>query len=191
MKNSIWIAFKFLVIMTFLTGILYPYFVTGISQTVFSAKANGSLLMKNGKIIGSKLIGQKFDSSAYFWSRPSATDYNPVPSGASNFGPTSTKLSGLVKEREKTFIEGNNLEDGTPLPIEMLFASGSGLDPHTSPDAVRMQVKRIVTARHFNSRQEQHLNDLIRRNTEKRQFGILGEERINIFLLNIDLDSIK
>ena len=177
--------------MTLLTGIIYPVFLTGIAQLAFPAKANGSFLIKDGKILGSTLIGQKFDSSAYFWSRPSAIDYNPIPSAASNFGPTSAKLVSLVNERRKTFMTGNNLKDTTPIPEEMIFSSSSGLDPHTSPEAVRLQVKRIAAVRHFNSSQEQRLNDLIRQNTEKRQYGLLGEERINIFLLNVGLDGIN
>jgi K+-transporting ATPase ATPase C chain len=191
MRTQISIAFKFLFIMTLLTGIIYPVFMTGVAQIVFPQKANGSFFIRDGKILGSTLIGQKFDSSAYFWSRPSAIDYNPVPSAASNFGPTSAKLVSLVNERRKAFTTGNNLKDTTPIPEEMVFASASGLDPHTSPDAVRLQIKRIAAVRHFNSSQKQRLNDLIRQNTEKRQYGLLGEERINILLLNIGLDGIK
>ena len=177
--------------MTILTGILYPVLMTGIAQVAFPAKANGSFILKDGKILGSELIGQKFDSSAYFWSRPSAIDYNPVPSGASNFGPTSAKLASLVNQRRKTFITGNNIQDTTSIPGEMIFASGSGLDPHTSPEAVLMQVKRIARVRHFNNSQEQKMIELITQNTEKRQFKILGNERINILRLNIELDGIK
>jgi K+-transporting ATPase ATPase C chain len=191
MRKQISIALKFLLIMTLLTGIIYPVFLTGIAQVAFPAKANGSFFIKDGKIIGSSLIGQKFDSSAYFWSRPSAVDYNPIPSGASNLGPTSTKLVSLVNQRRRTFSTGNNIQDTTSIPGEMLFASGSGLDPHTSPEAVLLQVKRIVRVRHFNSSQEQRLKDLISQNTERRQYGLLGEDRINIFLLNIGLDGIK
>jgi K+-transporting ATPase ATPase C chain len=191
MKTQISIAFKLLLVMTLLTGIIYPVLMTGIAQITFPEKANGSLIRKDGKILGSKLIGQKFDSSAYFWSRPSATDYSTVPSGASNFGPTSAKLVSLVNERRKIFIAGNNLPDTTSLPGEMLFASASGLDPHTSPDAVRLQVSRIARIRHLSNSQENRLNELIRQNTEKRQYGILGEERINIFQLNMGLDEIK
>ena len=191
MRTQISIAFKFLLIMTLLTGIVYPLFMTGIAQVAFPEKANGSFIKKDGEILGSRLIGQKFDSSAYFWSRPSAIDYNPVPSAASNFGPTSVKLLIQVNERRKIFNTGNNIQDTTSIPGEMLFASASGLDPHTSVDAVLLQVKRIATVRHFNNSQEQRLNDLIRQNTEKRQFGILGEERINILRLNIGLDGIK
>jgi potassium-transporting ATPase KdpC subunit len=191
MRTHISIALKLLLIMTLLTGIIYPVLMTGIAQISFPEKANGSFIRRDGKIIGSTLIGQKFDSSAYFWSRPSAIDYNPVPSGASNFGPTSRKLFSMVSERRKIFITGNNLTDTASLPGEMLFASASGLDPHTSPDAVRLQINRIVRVRHFNHSQENRLNELILQNTEKRQYGILGEERINIMVLNMGLDEIK
>lgn len=177
--------------MTILTGIIYPILLTGIAQVVFPGKANGSFITKDGTIIGSKLIAQKFDSNGYFWSRPSAVDYNPVPSGASNLGPTSTKLLNQANERKKTFITTNNIQGTTSLPVEMFFSSASGLDPHTSVDAALLQVNRIARARHFNKSQVQRLHDLIRENTEKKQFGILGEERINVFLLNIDLDGIK
>jgi potassium-transporting ATPase KdpC subunit len=191
MRTQFNIALRFLLVMTVLTGIVYPVLITGIAQAVFPGKANGSIIRMNGKIIGSKLIGQKFDSSSYFWSRPSATDYNPVPSGASNFGPTSRNLVSLVDKRSKTFLTANTLQSTLSLPTEMLFASASGLDPHISVIAARLQVKRIAAARHFNKDQEQRVNDLIRKNTENRQFGILGEERINVFLLNIGLDEIK
>ncbi len=191
MKTQIAIALKFLLVMTLLTGIIYPVFLTGIAQVIFPEKSKGSLITKNGIIIGSSQIGQKFESSAYFWSRPSAVDYNPVPSGASNFGPTNTKLLTLFNERKNTFITGNSLQDTTSVPMEMLFASGSGLDPHTSVDAARMQVKRIAEVRNFNASQEQKLNDLVNQFAQKRQFGIFGEERINILQLNIEVDKIN
>lgn len=191
MRTQISIALKFLFIMTILTGIIYPVFFTGIAQVAFREKSNGSLITKNGKIIGSSLIGQKFDSSAYFWSRPSAVDYNPVPSGASNFGPTSTKLITLVSQRKSAFISNNEVKDTTSVPLEMIFASGSGLDPQTSVEAVLMQVKRIANARKFNNSQEQKVLDLINQHTRKPQFGLLGEERINILQLNIALDEIN
>jgi potassium-transporting ATPase KdpC subunit len=191
MRTQMLTAFKFLLIMTLLTGIVYPVFVTGIAQIAFPGKASGSLLRKDGKITGSELIGQKFNSPAYFWSRPSATDYHPVPSGASNLGPTSTELSELVNERRKTFVTGNNIPDTATLPAEMIFASGSGLDPHISVDAALMQVKRIVRIRQLNSNQAREIYNLIGKNTEKPQYGLLGKERINVFLLNTELDEIK
>ena len=113
------------------------------------------------------------------------------PPEASNFGPTSTKLATLVDERKSNFIANNEVKDTTAVPPEMIFASGSGLDPHISPEAARMQVKRIAKVRNFNSLQEQKVFDLINQYTEKRQFGILGEERINVLQLNIELDAIN
>lgn len=177
--------------MTLLTGIVYPVFITGLAQLAFPGKANGSLIIKDGKIRGSKLIGQKFDSISYFWSRPSAIDYKPIPSGASNLGPMSTELKNQVNDRRRQFLAVNYMQDNGYIPAEMLFASASGLDPHASPDAVLLQVNRITQARHFDNVRKQKLYELIEQHTEKPQFGILGEERINIFLLNMDLDGIK
>jgi potassium-transporting ATPase KdpC subunit len=191
MKKNLFIAIKFLIIMIVVTGIIYPIVLTGIVQVVFPHKANGSLFIKNGKTIGSELIGQKFDSPVYFWSRPSAIDYKPIPSGASNLGPTSKKLVQQVNERRKVFVEINNIRDTHLIPEEMLFASGSGLDPHTSPEAVLLQVKRIARARNFNQSQVQKLYKLIDQDTEKRQYGLFGEERINILRLNSELNEIN
>ncbi len=120
MKTQTIIAIKFLLVMTILTGIIYPFFMTGVAQLAFPAKANGSLVMKDGKIAGSELIGQKFDSTIYFWSRPSAIDYNPIPSGASNLGPTSDKLKKQVAERRKLFATNNSITDTSAIPKEML-----------------------------------------------------------------------
>src|SRR5450759_4175453 len=157
MKTQTIIALKFLLVMTILTGIIYPLFMTGLAQLSYPSKANGSLIMKDGRIIGSELIGQKFDSSIYFWSRPSAIGYNPIPSGASNYGPTSDTLRKLVNARRLNFSPANSITDGLAVPKEMIFASGSGLDPHTSPEAAQLQIDRISEARHFNSDQKQRL----------------------------------
>jgi potassium-transporting ATPase KdpC subunit len=191
MKTQTIIALKFLLVMTILTGIVYPLFMTGIAQLVFPVKANGSLIMNNGKVVGSELIGQKFDSSIYFWSRPSAVGYNPIPSGASNYGPTSDTLKKLVTARRILFAKANSLSDIKTIPNEMIFASGSGLDPHISPQAALLQVERVAKARSFSASQRQQLIDLVHSKTEKLQFGLLGEERINVFLLNIELDKIN
>jgi K+-transporting ATPase ATPase C chain len=191
MKTQMIIALKFLMVMTLLTGIIYPLLMTGIAQVSFPSKANGSLIMKDGKIIGSELIGQKFDSSIYFWSRPSAIGYNPIPSGASNYGPTSDTLRKLVNARRLNFATANSIPDGLTVPIEMVFASGSGLDPHISPEAAQLQVDRISEARHFNSDQKQRLLQSVKDMSEKPQFLFLGEERINVLLLNMELDKIS
>jgi K+-transporting ATPase ATPase C chain len=191
MKTQTIIALKFLLVMTILTGIFYPLFMTGVVQLTFPVKANGSLITKEGKIIGSELIGQKFDSVIYFWSRPSAIAYNPIPSGASNYGPTSDTLKKQVKQRRILFANANSVNDVMAIPKEMIFASASGLDPHISPQAALMQVDRIVKVRKFSDLQKQKLIEFIHKMTEKSQFSLFGEERINVLQLNIELDKIK
>jgi K+-transporting ATPase ATPase C chain len=191
MKTQTIIALKYLVIMTILTGIIYPLLMTGIVQLAYPSKANGSLIVKDGKVIGSELIGQKFDSSAYFWSRPSAIGYNPVPSGASNYGPTSDTLKKLVNARRVLLAKMNSVSDIQSIPKEMIFASGSGLDPHISPEAALMQVERIARARLFNENQKQKIIKCIKDQIELPQFSILGEERVNVLMLNLKLDDLE
>jgi potassium-transporting ATPase KdpC subunit len=190
MKTQTIIALKMLLIMTIVTGILYPLVITGFAQLAFHDKANGSMIRKDGMIIGSELIGQKFDRVAYFWSRPSAVDDNPLPSGGSNFGPTSDKLKKVVRVRKATFVAANMVKDSTAIPAEMLFASGSGLDPHISPKAALMQVDRVAKVRGLNTVQKQRLISLISTKAEGPQFGLFGEERINVFMLNLALDKL-
>jgi len=190
MKTLI-ISLKIFLFFTILTGIVYPLFVTGIAQLVFPAKANGSLIVKDNKIIGSELIGQQFDSSIYFSSRPSAISYNPLPSGGSNYSLTNVKLKELVIARKKQFIAFNQLDSLTAIPSEMLFASASGLDPHISPKAALLQVERIAKARNFDNIQKQKLIHYIKDFTESPQFLCLGKERINALLLNLETDKIK
>jgi K+-transporting ATPase ATPase C chain len=182
-------AIKVLFIMTLLTGIIYPLVMTGIAQLSYPHKANGSLVMKDNKLIGSELLGQNSDSSIYFSSRPSAIGYNPIPSGATNYGPTSDTLKKLVNARHILFAEQNSLPNSTEVPKEMIFASGSGLDPHISPEAALLQVERISNARKFDQNQKQELLDDIKNMTEGPQFFIFGERRINVFALNVKLDS--
>jgi K+-transporting ATPase, C subunit len=190
MKNLMMTALKLFIIMTILTGILYPICITGIAEGCFPAKANGSLLRKDGQIVGSRLIGQSFDSDLYFWSRPSAVNYQTTPSGASNLAITNKKLRLLMAEREKDFRDGNNLDDGTRIPSEMIFASGSGLDPHISVEAAVLQVKRIAKARHLTQSQSEELLDLIGKVKESRQLGLLGEPEINVLILNLEMDNL-
>lgn len=190
MKAQTIIALKFLMVMTLLTGIIYPVLMTVVAQLSFPKKANGSLIMKNGKIIGSGLIGQKFDSSIYFWSRPSAIGYNPIPSGSSNYGPTSDTLKKLVGARRVLFAKMNSLQDPLSTPTEMAFASGSGLDPHISPKAALMQIERISSERHFDTTQKEKLLKIINELSEDPQFFLLGEQRINVLVLNLELDKI-
>jgi potassium-transporting ATPase KdpC subunit len=191
MKSQIIIALKFLFVMTILTGIIYPLIITGIAQVTFPSEANGSLIKKDGRIIGSELIGQKFDSDIYFWSRPSAINYNPIPSGGSNYGPTSDTLKKLVNTRRALFARSDSVKDINDIPKEMIFASGSGLDPHISPEAALMQVDRISRSRQFDYGQKQRLLQIVNDLTEKPQFLILGEPEINVLILNIELDKLK
>lgn len=191
MKAQTILAIKFLLGMIILTGIIYPFFMTGLAQIVFPVKANGSLFTKDGKIVGSTLIGQKFDSSIYFSSRPSAINYNPVPSSGSNLGPTSDKLKTKMTERRKAFAKINSVKDTAAIPKEMIFASASGLDPHISPEAALLQLDRVATSRNYNKDQKLRVQELIKSKTEGLQFSLLGEPRINVFELNLALDNIK
>lgn len=189
MKNFI-IALKLLILMTFFLGIIYPLVITGITQAIFPHKANGSLLTLNGKVIGSALLGQKFESERYFWPRPSAIYYNPLPSGGSNLGPTSSDLEKQISQRRSKLLETNGMSDGTIIPLDLLFASASGLDPHISPQAAKFQVKRIALARGFDANSENELYKLVDRHIEPRVLQLLGEPRINVLRLNLALDSL-
>ena len=191
MKTQTIIALKFLLAMTILTGIIYPLIMTGLAQLSYPAKANGSIILKDGKIIGSGLIGQKFDSSIYFWPRPSAIDYYPVPSSSSNLGPISKKLKMQVEERSVLFATEHSISDLTSIPKEMIFASGSGLDPHISPLAAMLQLERVTAERKMNTKEKEDLVQLIKRLSEKPQFSLFGEPRINVFKLNLALDNIN
>jgi len=189
--KTLFISLKIFLFFTVLTGVIYPLLVTGIAQLTFPAKANGSLIVKDNKTIGSELIGQQFDSTIYFSSRPSAVAYNPLPSGGSNYGLTNIKLKNQVTERRHQFITFNQLDSLTVIPSEMLFASASGLDPHISPQAALLQVERITKARNFDSSQKQRLLQRINELSEKPTFMVLGEERINVLNLNLELDKLK
>jgi len=185
------IALKIFLVFTILTGILYPLLVTGIAQVVFPHQANGSLILKDNKIIGSELIGQQSDSTIYFSSRPSAIGNNPLPSGGSNLGLTSKKLKDQVTERKNKFIAFNQLDKNVEVPSEMLFASASGLDPHISPEAAELQISRIAKARSFSNVQKQKLKSLVEKMSEAPQLTCLGENRVNVLLLNIALDKLQ
>ena len=190
MKTQLIISVKIFAFFTILCGIAYPLLITGIAQLAFPEKANGSLIVQDDKVIGSELIGQKFDQEKYFWSRPSATDYNPLPSGGSNLGSTSLKLKQLVADRTVQWIKSNPTADPEKIPSEMLLASASGLDPHISPKAALLQVDRIVNARQFNEEQKQQLVKVVNDQTESPQFSFLGETRINVLVLNLALDKL-
>jgi K+-transporting ATPase ATPase C chain len=183
-------ALKLIVLMTFFLGIIYPIVITGITQAIFPHKANGSLVVTDGKVIGSALIGQKFEGDRYFWPRPSATDYNPLPSGGSNLGPTSADLEKHITQRRSMLLAANGMSEGIFIPQDLLFASASGLDPHISPQAARFQANRVARARGFDRNGENELYKLIDKHIEPRVLQLLGEPRINVLKLNLALDSL-
>jgi potassium-transporting ATPase KdpC subunit len=185
--KRIFSGLRLLLIMTVLTGIFYPLIITGIGQIVFSRQANGSIITVDGKIKGSELVGQKFVGCRYFCGRPSAIDYNPMPSGGTNLGPTSAALRDTVQQRRKHF---KDLNGGAAVPADMLFASASGVDPHISPEAARLQINRIGNARGFRAEQKQKIVDLVEHFIEPPQWGIFGEPRVNVLLLNVALDQV-
>ena len=172
-------SLRIYVVLTLLTGIVYPIAMTGIAQLLFPKQANGSRIVENGKLIGSDLLAQKFESPRYFWPRPSAADYATVPSGASNKGPTSADLKKAIDERRAKL--------GEAAPVDLLTASGSGLDPDISPEAARFQISRVAAARNISN---QRISALVERTVEPPQFGFLGEPRVNVFRLNRALDKL-
>ncbi len=189
MKDQMRPALTMLLLLTVLTGLLYPLAVTGIAHTLFPEQANGSLIAREGKVIGSALIGQYFDKPEYFWSRPSATSpfpYNAAASGGSNLGPTNQTLIETVKTRVAA-LRGADPSNDLPMPVDLVTASGSGLDLHISPAAALYQVKRVARARGLD---ETLVQELVSRHTEERQFGLLGERRVNVLRLNLALDAL-
>ena len=189
MKVLIITSLKVLLAFTVITGFFYPVIVTILSQIVFPGQANGSLIHNHQLIIGSKLIGQKFESDRYFWSRPSAIDYQPLPSGGSNFSPTSQKLKELYEQRKSTFIQKNGLNRATKIPVEMVFASASGLDPHISVRSAELQAERIARARGFNADERKKMLETINKFREGPSLFFGDESRVNVLLLNIELDK--
>jgi potassium-transporting ATPase KdpC subunit len=187
MKEQLNTAVRMTLLIMVLTGLVYPGLVTSLAALLFPEKANGSLLTVNGKVIGSRLIGQGFPGSGYFQGRPSAAGdgYDAANSGGSNLGPTSRKLvervSGDIKEFRKA-----NPECSGAIPSDLLAGSASGLDPHISPGSADAQTARIAKARGL---PQEEVRQLVRMHTEGRQFGILGEARVNVLLLNLALDE--
>jgi len=188
--RSLRTSFITLILFTVITGLIYPFFVTGIAQVLFPGKANGSLIKKEGRVVGSELIGQPFSDPKYFWSRLSATTpyaYNGGASYASNLGPSNPALIDAVKKR----IQDLKAADSTntlPIPVDLVTASGSGLDPHISVAAAFYQLNRVARLRSISAAQVRQLVD---QNTEGRQLGFLGEPRVNVLKLNLALDQLQ
>ncbi|OIR19650.1 potassium-transporting ATPase C chain [mine drainage metagenome] len=178
------------VLLSLLTGIAYPLLVTGIAQATMPVKANGSLIVKDGKPVGSSLIGQSFSDPKYFWGRPSAT--GPMPdnasaSGGSNLGPTNPALLDTVKTRVQALRDADP-GNTAPVPVDLVTASASGLDPHISPAAAEYQLVRVARLRGI---APDAVRKLLAVHTEGRQFGILGEPRVNVLELNLALDALR
>ncbi len=178
---------------TVVTGVIYPLLITVIAQVAFKNQANGSLVTRDGKLVGSALLAQQFTGTNYFWPRPSACTYGTSASGivassGSNLGPTSAPLQTNVMNNIAAFISGNNLPTNTVVPADMVFASASGLDPHISPEAASLQIARVAAARGVS---EDKVKGLVDRFTERPQWGFLGQARVNVLLLNVALDEMN
>jgi potassium-transporting ATPase KdpC subunit len=190
MKQQLKPALGIFFVLTVLTGLVYPLTVTGLARLLFPHQANGSLIVRDGKVIGSELIGQYFDAPQYFWGRPSATwpfPYNAAASSGSNLGPTNPALEEAVKTRIAALKAADPGNDA-PIPVDLVTASASGLDPHISPASAAYQTSRVARARGI---EPDVVRQLITQHTEGRQMGFVGEQRVNVLLLNLALDKMK
>lgn len=187
MKKNIITAFLMTIVTTVLLGIVYPLAVTVIAQVIFPNKANGQLIQRDGKLIGARMIAQPFTGAGYFHPRPSAAGngYDAANSGGTNYGPTNQKLVDRVKQDVAT-AESEN--PGKPVPVDLVTTSASGLDPHITPASAEFQIARVA---HERGMTQEQVRALVTAHTEGRQFGILGEARVNVLELNLDLDSKK
>lgn len=187
--KQIRIAMTLLLIFMIVTGFLYPLLMTGIAQLIFPWQANGSLMISNGKIVGSMWLGQNFTEAKYFWGRPSATlpfPYNAANSSGSNLGPSNPILLDQIKQRINT-LQQSDPQNKHPIPINLVTSSGSGLDPDITPEAALYQISRVAAVRHLTEPEVNHLISLIIKN---RQLGILGEPRVNVLQLNLLLNNL-
>ena len=183
-------SLSMLLAMSVITGLAYPLLVTGLAAALFPTQATGSLVMREGRPTGSALIGQSFTDPGYFWGRPSATSpmaNNAVASGGSNLGPSNPALADAVKQRIAA-LRAADPGNHAPIPVDLVTASGSGLDPEISPAAAQYQLARVARVRGL---AQARVESLIREHTSSRQFGVLGEPRVNVLLLNLALDGLR
>jgi potassium-transporting ATPase KdpC subunit len=188
MKKNFFISVWFTIVTTILLGLVYPLFVTGIAQLLFPRQANGDLIRRGGQLVGSRLLGQPFTAAGYFWSRPSAAGtagYDPTSSSGSNLGPTNKTLIDRVNASVKSLQPTN---PNTPIPVDLVTTSGSGLDPDITPAAAEFQIPRVARERGMT---EDQVRALVKAHTKGRQFGFLGEPRVNVLELNLDLDAVR
>jgi K+-transporting ATPase ATPase C chain len=186
MKKNFMIALWFTLVTTVMFGVLYPLAVTGLAQLLFPSRANGQLLERNGKLVGSRIIGQSFTEPGYFHSRPSSagTGYDPTSSSGSNLAPTNK----LLIQRVRTDVQKVQSENpGVPVPVDLVTASGSGLDPDISPAAAEFQITRVA---HSRGMKQDEVRSLVRKYTRDRDLGFLGEPRVNVLELNLELDAL-
>jgi K+-transporting ATPase ATPase C chain len=190
MNNVIRPCLGSFVALSLLTGVVYPLVVTGIAKVAFPSQADGSIVTRDGKLVGSRLLGQPFSRPEYFWSRPSATSpqpYNGAASTGSNLGPTNPALAAAITARVEA-LRQLDPDNGRPVPIDLVTASGSGLDPHISAAAAEYQVPRVARARGMS---ETEVRRLVAQHTEARTLGVLGEPRVNVLELNLALDTLR
>lgn len=184
-------AIRQTLVWTLATGILYPVAITAFAQVAFKHQAEGSVVERDGKIVGSELLAQQFQGPTYFWPRPSAATYGTGPSGlnassGSNLGPTSAQLQTNVRSNAKALRDAHKLAADAPVPADLVYASASGLDPHISPESARFQIARVAAARGIS---EDKVRALVEKFVEQPQWGFLGEARVNVLLLNLALDA--
>lgn len=190
MRRQLLPALRMVLVMTVLTGLAYPLVVTGLAQALFTYEADGSLLHRDGDIVGSSLQGQVFTADRYFHTRPSAAGdvgYDASATSGSNYGPTNEKFLALVKQRVAEYREHNDLPDDASVPVDAVTASGSGLDPEITPANAALQTPRVAATRGV---EEDRVRDLVERHTAEPTFGILGEDRVNVVELNLALDAL-
>ena len=189
MHRHLWVALRMMLLMIVLTGIIYPLFITGVAQLIFPHKANGSMVTVNGRVVGSSLIGQQFTQARYFWPRPSAagSGYDAMASGGSNLGPTSKALMDRIKKDVAAMIKADPGLTLGEVPVDMVTASASGLDPDITPANAYAQAARVAAARGLSAAA---VRNLVKQHVAGRQFGVLGEPHVNVLLLNIALDQL-